>query len=65
MNNNAIENVKCSLDELNQAKAKLESAVGTVEKPENKKMIQSSLDSVCSTIKQVESTVNNYKESTK
>lgn len=65
MNNNAIENVKCSLDELNQAKAKLESAVGTVEKAENKKLIQNSLDSVCSTIKQVESTVNNYKESTK
>ncbi|AIY83978.1 MAG: hypothetical protein KIB43_12635 [Clostridium baratii] len=63
MKNNAIENVKCSLDELNQAKSKLQAAIGTVEKPENKNLIQNSLDSVCNTIKEVESTINNYKES--
>ncbi|CUQ20959.1 hypothetical protein BH721_08650 [Clostridium baratii] len=63
MQNNAIENVKNSLDQLNQAKAKLQSAVGTVEKAENKNLIQNSLDSVANTIKQVESTISNYKES--
>ena len=63
MKNNAIENVKNSLDQLNQAKAKLQSAVGTVEKAENKNLIQNSLDSVCNTIKEVESTISNYKES--
>lgn len=63
MKNNAIENVKCSLDELNQAKSKLQAAIGTVEKAENKNLIQNSLDSVCNTIKEVESTISNYKES--
>ncbi|MDU1856063.1 MAG: hypothetical protein E6789_11320 [Clostridium baratii] len=63
MKNNAIENVKCSLDELNQDKSKLQAAIGTVEKPENKNLIQNSLDSVCNTIKEVESTISNYKES--
>lgn len=65
MKNNAIENVKCSLDELNQAKSKLQAAIGTVEKPENKNLIQNSLDSVANTIKEVESTISNYKESSK
>ena len=63
MKNNAIENVKCSLDELNQAKSKLQAAIGTVEKAENKNLTQNSLDSVCNTIKEVESTISNYKES--
>ncbi|ENZ00460.1 hypothetical protein [Clostridium thermobutyricum] len=62
---NAIENVNCSLNELNEAKASLEQALSTVEKPENKKLIQDSLNSVCESIECVQNTVKNYKESSK
>ncbi|MGV3025299.1 hypothetical protein ACED96_06190 [Clostridium thermobutyricum] len=62
---NAIENVNCSLNELNEAKASLEQALSTVEKPENKKLIQDSLNSVCESIECVQNAVKNYKESSK
>lgn len=65
MQKNAIENVNCSLNELNDAKASLEQALSTVEKPENKKLIQESLDAVCKTIDCVKNTVKNYQESSK
>ena len=62
---NAIENVNCSLNELNEAKASLEQALSTVEKPENKKLIQDSLNSGCESIECVQNAVKNYKESSK
>ncbi|WP_297631675.1 hypothetical protein [uncultured Clostridium sp.] len=63
MQRNAIQNVHCSLDELQDAKCSLEQALNTVEKPENKKMIQDSLTAVNESINCIECTIKNYKES--
>lgn len=62
---NAIQNVNCSLQGLHEAKASLESALQSVEKPNNKQMIQDSLNSVCESIDCVQCTMKNYKESPK
>lgn len=63
MKKNAIKNVQSSLSDLKDAKACLEQAVSTVEKSSNKQMIEGSLDAVCNSIKEVECTIKNYKES--
>ncbi|MGL5415594.1 MAG: hypothetical protein ACRDAU_08035 [Clostridium sp.] len=63
MQRNAIQNVNCSLGDLQDAKCSLEQALTTVEKPENKKMIQDSLNSVNESINCIECTIKNYKES--
>lgn len=63
MQKNAIQNVHCSLDDLQEAKTSLQQALTTVEKPENKKMIQDSLNSVNESINCIECTIKNYKES--
>lgn len=63
MQKNAIQNVHCSLDDLQEAKTSLQQALTTVEKPENKKMIQDSLTSVNESINCIECTIKNYKES--
>ncbi|WP_024614098.1 hypothetical protein [Clostridium sp. Ade.TY] len=62
MKRNAIQNVRCSLDELKQAESMLNQATSTVEKTENKKMIEDSLCAVQDTIKKVECTISNYQE---
>lgn len=62
MKRNAIQNIRCSLDELKQAESMLNHAAITVEKSENKKMIEDSLCSVHDTIKKIENTISNYQE---
>lgn len=62
MKRNAIGNVNSSLCDLKEAKAKLDNAVSTVEKEENKQMIEDSLQALGESIEQVECTIKNYHE---
>lgn len=61
----AIESVEGCLDELNKAKTKLDEAIQSAEKEQNKSLIQNSLKSVDQSINNVQYTINNYKESSK
>lgn len=62
MKKNAVENVRCSLDQLKHAETDLNQACSTVEKQENRQLIENSLTSVRETIKNVESTLKQYKD---
>ena len=65
MAKNAIENVKCCLDELNKAKTKLNEAVCSAEKQQNKSLIKNSIKSIDQCINSVQHTINNYTEGNK
>ncbi|WP_273320948.1 hypothetical protein [Vallitalea guaymasensis] len=60
---NAIQHVHDVQSQLESAKNCLNQAISTVEKPENKKRIQDTLNAVNNALTSVNSTISNYQES--
>ncbi|GMQ62841.1 hypothetical protein [Vallitalea maricola] len=60
---NAIQHVHDVQSQLESAKNGLNQAISTVEKPENKKRIQDTLNAVNNALTSVNNTISNYQES--
>lgn len=60
--NNAIQSVRTASHDLEHARQHLRDALSSVEKPENRTKIESTLGVVENAISSVEQTINNYSE---